>query len=35
MEIRALLSAMWRIRTGPLLVAAQVAITRAAVVNVA
>ncbi|HEV7714288.1 MAG TPA: FtsX-like permease family protein [Steroidobacteraceae bacterium] len=35
MEIRALLSAMWRNRTGPLLVAAQVAITLAAVVNVA
>lgn len=35
MEIRALLSAMWRSRTGPLLVAAQVALTLAAVVNVA
>jgi putative ABC transport system permease protein len=35
MEIRALLSAMWRTRTGPLLVAAQVAITLAVVVNVA
>jgi putative ABC transport system permease protein len=35
MEIRALLSAMWRSRTGPLLVAAQVAITLAVVVNVA
>src|SRR5262245_42154948 len=35
MEIRALLSAMWRNKTGPLLVAAQVAITLAVVVNVA
>lgn len=35
MEIRALLSAMWRSRTGPLLVAAQVAITFALIVNVA
>jgi putative ABC transport system permease protein len=35
MEIRALLSAMWRSKTGPLLVAAQVAITLAVVVNVA
>jgi putative ABC transport system permease protein len=35
MEIRALLSAMWRNRTGPILVAAQVAITLAVVVNVA
>lgn len=35
MEIRALMSAMWRNRTGPLLVAAQVALTLAAVVNVA
>ncbi len=35
METRALLSAMWRSRTGPLLVAAQVAITLAVVVNVA
>lgn len=34
MEIRALLSAMWRNRTGPILVAAQVAITLAVVVNV-
>jgi len=34
MEIRALLSAMWRNRTGPILVAAQVAITLAIVVNV-
>lgn len=34
MEIRALLSAMWRSRTGPILVAAQVAITLAVVVNV-
>jgi putative ABC transport system permease protein len=35
MEIRALLSSMWRSRTGPLLVAAQVALTLAVVVNVA
>jgi len=35
MEIRALLSAMWRNRTGPLLVAAQVALTLAVVVNMA
>jgi putative ABC transport system permease protein len=34
MEMRALLSAMWRSRTGPFLVAAQVAITLAVVVNV-
>lgn len=34
MEIRALLSAMWRNRTGPVLVAAQVAITYALIVNV-
>jgi putative ABC transport system permease protein len=34
MEIRALLSAMWRNRTGPVLVAAQVAITLAVIVNV-
>jgi putative ABC transport system permease protein len=33
MEIRALLSAMWRNKTGPLLVAAQVALTLAVVVN--
>lgn len=35
MEIRALLSAMWRSRVGPVLVAAQVAITLAVIVNVA
>ena len=35
MEIRALLSAMWRSRVGPVLVAAQVAVTLAVVVNVA
>jgi putative ABC transport system permease protein len=35
MEIRALLSALWRSKTGPLLVAAQVAITLAVVVNMA
>lgn len=35
MEIKALLSSMWRSRTGPLLVAAQVALTLAVVVNVA
>ncbi|MBX5460066.1 MAG: ABC transporter permease [Steroidobacteraceae bacterium] len=35
MEIRALVSAMWRNRTGPILVAAQVAITLAVVVNMA
>lgn len=35
MEIRALVSAMWRSRTGPLLVAAQVAVTLAVLVNVA
>ena len=35
MEIRALLSAMWRNKTGPLLVAAQVAVSFAVVVNVA
>ena len=35
MEIRALLSALWRNKTGPLLVAAQVALTLAVVVNVA
>jgi putative ABC transport system permease protein len=35
MEIRALLSSMWRSRTGPMLVAAQVALTLAVVVNVA
>jgi putative ABC transport system permease protein len=34
MEMGALLSAMWRNRTGPILVAAQVAITLAVVVNV-
>jgi putative ABC transport system permease protein len=34
METRAMLSAMWRSRTGPLLVAAQVAITLAVLVNV-
>jgi putative ABC transport system permease protein len=34
MEIRALLSAMWRSRVGPVLVAAQVAVTLAVVVNV-
>jgi putative ABC transport system permease protein len=34
MEIRALLSAMWRSRTGPILVAAQVAIALAVLVNV-
>ena len=34
MEIRALLSAMWRSRAGPVLVAAQVAVTLAVVVNV-
>src|SRR5262245_57458705 len=35
MEIGALLSSMWRNRTGPILVAAQVALTLAVVVNVA
>jgi len=35
MEIRALLSAMWRNKTGPLLVASQVALTLAVVVNMA
>ena len=35
METRAMLSAMWRSRTGPILVAAQVAITLALIVNVA
>jgi putative ABC transport system permease protein len=35
MEIGALLSAMWRSRTGPLLVAAQVALALAVLVNVA
>jgi putative ABC transport system permease protein len=35
MEIRALFSSMWRSRTGPILVAAQVALTLAVVVNVA
>ena len=35
MEIRALLSALWRSKTGPLLVAAQVALTLAVVVNMA
>jgi len=35
MEIRALLSALWRNKTGPLLVGAQVALTLAVVVNVA
>lgn len=35
MEIPALLSAMWRSKTGPLLVAAQVAVTLAVLVNVA
>jgi putative ABC transport system permease protein len=35
METRAMLSAMWRSRTGPILVAAQVAITLAVLVNVA
>ena len=35
MEIRALVSAMWRNRTGPILVAAQVALTLAVVVNMA
>ncbi len=34
MEIRALLSAMWRSRVGPVLVASQVAVTLAVVVNV-
>jgi len=34
METRAMLSAMWRSRTGPILVAAQVAITLAVLVNV-
>src|SRR3954454_16949819 len=34
MEIRALLSALWRNRVGPVLVAAQVAVTLAVVVNV-
>jgi len=34
MEIRALLSALWRSRTGPFLVAAQVALTLAVIVNV-
>jgi putative ABC transport system permease protein len=34
-EIRALLSALWRNKTGPLLVSAQVAITLAVLVNVA
>ncbi len=35
MEIRALLSAMWRSKTGPLLVGGQVALTLAVVVNMA
>jgi putative ABC transport system permease protein len=35
LEIRALLSALWRNKTGPLLVSAQVAITLAVLVNVA
>ncbi len=35
MEIRPLLSALWRSRTGPLLVAAQIAIALTALVNVA
>lgn len=35
MEIRALLSALWRNKTGPILVAAQVALTLAVVVNMA
>ena len=35
MEIRALLSALWRNKTGPFLVAAQVALTLAVVVNMA
>ena len=35
MEIRALLSAMWRNKTGPILVAAQVALALAVVVNMA
>jgi putative ABC transport system permease protein len=35
MEIRPLLSALWRNKTGPLLVAAQVALTLAVVVNMA
>src|SRR5215831_4921688 len=35
MEIRSLLSAMWRNRVGPVLVAVQVAITLSVVVNVA
>jgi len=35
MEIRALLTSMWRSRTGPILVATQVALTLAVVVNVA
>jgi putative ABC transport system permease protein len=35
MEIRALLAALWRNKTGPILVAAQVALTLAVVVNMA
>jgi putative ABC transport system permease protein len=35
MEIKALLSSMWRSRTGPILVAAQVAVALAVIVNVA
>src|ERR1700750_3212881 len=35
MEIRPLLSALWRNKTGPLLVAAQVALTLTVVVNMA
>ena len=34
MEIRALLSALWRNKTGPMLVAVQIAIALAVVVNV-
>jgi putative ABC transport system permease protein len=35
MEIKSLLSSLWRSKTGPLLVSAQVAITLAVLVNVA
>ena len=35
MEIRSLLKSLWRSKTGPLLVSAQVAITMAVLVNVA
>src|ERR1700753_2015004 len=35
MEIRALLGALWRNKTGPVLVAAQIALTLAVVVNMA